>query len=527
MEHPHEQILDTRLRRRRACRDGANDNVDRLTDTGGSNTIQFNGVDSAHIWLARSGNDLVVSVIGGTTNITLTNYFVAGGTQVHAVQTANQALFLKYTAPTNPALYTGSLLDLMTQAGAATPASTSAIPAAVTTAEASFWWTGQHATPTAGPIAPITAPEDAPITGTFAVQDQEDAALTYTFSAPANGTVTLALDTSGHATGNWTYTPKLYYVGPDSFQLTATDPGGRSVSQTVNVTLTAVNNTPTDVQLNGVSTPTVPLTDQAHPLNGKAPAINISTLTGVDHDANQSFTYSFGAGNDATLQSFFTISGNQLLLNASAPLDYYASYLNAAHQFGLKVTVTDQGDKSVTKPFTFTVNPAAVNYFYGNGTAQTINGTPSVNSIVGSTTAENIYTNGTSNYVNGGGGRDTIFGQSGTDTFVLGPDDAMVYAGSGQTRVDTGIGTNRIYAGDGSDSIYSYSSVTDYVTASTGQLTVVKKGTGSHEGECDQGDHDQLAPEDLGGGHEHRLRCDGLPVCAGVMCARVDDQAWC
>jgi len=83
----------------------------------------------------------------------------------------------------------------------------------------------------------VTTNEDTAATVTLAASDVDGDTLTYTAAAPANGTVTISGSTA-------TYTPNANYNGADSFVVTASDGKGGTVTQTVNVTVAAVNDAP-------------------------------------------------------------------------------------------------------------------------------------------------------------------------------------------------------------------------------------------------------------------------------------------
>ena len=80
--------------------------------------------------------------------------------------------------------------------------------------------------------------EDAARTITVSATDADGDALTYTVSAPAKGTASVV--------GNVvTYTPSKDYNGSDSFIVNASDGKGGTATQTINLTVTAVNDAPT------------------------------------------------------------------------------------------------------------------------------------------------------------------------------------------------------------------------------------------------------------------------------------------
>jgi VCBS repeat-containing protein len=86
----------------------------------------------------------------------------------------------------------------------------------------------------------VTTAEDIAVTGIVAASDIDGDALTYSVSTAAgHGTATI-----NPTTGTFTYTPAADYNGSDSFVVTATDASALSVEQTVNVTITPVNDVP-------------------------------------------------------------------------------------------------------------------------------------------------------------------------------------------------------------------------------------------------------------------------------------------
>lgn len=87
----------------------------------------------------------------------------------------------------------------------------------------------------------LTVLEDAAATNvTVTATDPDSDQLSYTVTTnPTKGTVT------GGANGAFQYKPNADANGADSFVVTVTDPDGLSVTQTVNVTITPVNDAPT------------------------------------------------------------------------------------------------------------------------------------------------------------------------------------------------------------------------------------------------------------------------------------------
>jgi hypothetical protein len=93
--------------------------------------------------------------------------------------------------------------------------------------------------PVAAPLSLDTA-EDVPAGGTLAASDLDGDALTFAiFDAPSHGTVTLGQG------GSFTYTPAPDYFGSDRFTFRASDGSAYSAAAAVDVTVAAVNDTPT------------------------------------------------------------------------------------------------------------------------------------------------------------------------------------------------------------------------------------------------------------------------------------------
>lgn len=81
----------------------------------------------------------------------------------------------------------------------------------------------------------VTTNEDTPVTFTVAATDPDSDALTFTASAPTKGAVTVG------ANGALTYTPNANANGADTFTVTVRDPDGLTDTQTINITITPVD----------------------------------------------------------------------------------------------------------------------------------------------------------------------------------------------------------------------------------------------------------------------------------------------
>lgn len=91
--------------------------------------------------------------------------------------------------------------------------------------------------PTLAATQAVTTAEDTKTTITVSATDPNNDTLTYSNSNPSKGTLTV----SGNS---YTYTPNANYNGADSFTVTVSDGKGGTVTQTVNITVTPVNDPP-------------------------------------------------------------------------------------------------------------------------------------------------------------------------------------------------------------------------------------------------------------------------------------------
>lgn len=178
-----------------------NAGIDSIVDASGTNRILVTGVTKDQVWLTRSGDDLKIGVIGGTTRVTVTGFFAATTpTLVREIATADASIFLKYAGGQT---YAGSLIEAMTAASATVPASTAAIPAGVASVRDGLWWTGGKAVPQLASQA-VTTVEDTTATGAVTAVDHDENIASYGVATQAtNGSVTV-----NAATGAWSYTPK-------------------------------------------------------------------------------------------------------------------------------------------------------------------------------------------------------------------------------------------------------------------------------------------------------------------------------
>ncbi len=105
-----------------------------------------------------------------------------------------------------------------------------------------------------------TSLEDSPASGKITASDPDGDPLTFSKATdPAHGTVIVNLD------GNYTYTPNPDYNGPDSFTVMVSDGKGGTITVTVNITVSAMNDAP-------VITPENKTSPEDSPASGKITA---------------------------------------------------------------------------------------------------------------------------------------------------------------------------------------------------------------------------------------------------------------
>lgn len=161
-------------------------------------------------------------------------------------------------------------------------------------------------------------------------------------SGPSHGTVILNRD------GSFRYTPQSNYNGSDSFRYSVWDGARQSSTVAVNLTVTPVNDAPTDITLFGGTVPeNVPLGTQ------------IGWFTTQDPETTTGFTYAL-SGEGAEVLEMFNVN----YVRTKAGLDY-----ETKRAYALRVRTTDSGGLSYEHDFVITVTnvneaPTAVDDSY-------------------------------------------------------------------------------------------------------------------------------------------------------------------
>jgi Ca2+-binding RTX toxin-like protein len=310
---------------------GAATGVDEITDSEGPNRIVFFEVARDRLWLTQSGNDLVVRVIGGGSQVTVRDYFAGPASAMREIFVGSDALFLRRAGSISDA---SSLIARMS--AAPVPASVAAVPADIAALLDSLWVAGGVSVPVVADqsvsLSEMAEPDQVvSVSGSVGATDIDENIIGYSLvTAPQKGW--LALDGS---TGNWTYTPNLYANGSDSFVIRVGDSDGQTADQTVSVAIAAVNSRP----LFASDQPSLSIDENA------AAGTVLGTLVATDPDGNALRFLDLPETSPFSISSAGVIS-----LKPGSALDY-----ETASSFTIAVQVTDE-QLTAVREFSVAVN---------------------------------------------------------------------------------------------------------------------------------------------------------------------------
>jgi VCBS repeat-containing protein len=200
-----------------------------------------------------------------------------------------------------------------------------------------------NATPTADAASPSIA-EDTPTAITLTGHDADDDDLTFTIvTGPTHGTLGSIgapnCAAANDCTASVTYSPAANYFGPDSFTYKVNDGTVDSAPATVSITVTSVNDTPTDIALSNTSV-----------AENQPSGTAVGDLSTTDADTADTHTYTLVAGVGSSGNASFQIVDNHLQTAASLNFEGQPSY-------AIRVRTTDNGSPNLffEKQFTITV----------------------------------------------------------------------------------------------------------------------------------------------------------------------------
>jgi hypothetical protein len=254
-----------------------------------------------------------------------------------------------------------------------------------------------------------------------------------------------------------------------SIRVKTTDQGGLSFEKQLNIAVSNVNETPTNLALSNN-------TVAENQIIGTV----IGNLSSTDPDTGNTFTYSLVSGTGATDNSLFTISGNQLKTNSVFDFETKNSY-------SIRVQTRDQGGLTYQKQLTINISNLTDNTITGTANTNNITTTNDkdiIDAVAGNDTITSVFTNLQQNdNINGGLGTDTLIITGGTSansliinannttnqignitgTTVLGFErfDLSSFTGNvnftgidGNDWIKGGSGTGNLSGGKGNDSLY-------------------------------------------------------------------------
>jgi ELWxxDGT repeat protein len=225
--------------------------------------------------------------------------------------------------------------------------------------------------------------------GTLSTTDPDEGdSFTYSLVSGTGDTDNAAFNILGstlRATSGFDFETKNSY----SVRIRSTDQGGLFTEKIFTITVTNVNETPTDIALSANSIAE----------NAGANA-TVGTLSTTDPDASNSFTYSLVSGTGDADNTAFNISGNTL--RATSGFDF-----ETKNSYSVRIRSTDQGGLFTEKVFTITVT--------------NVNETPTDIALSATSIAENAGANATVGTLST---TDPDVGNTFTYTFVSGTGDA-------------------------------------------------------------------------------------------------------
>jgi VCBS repeat-containing protein len=252
---------------------------------------------------------------------------------------------------------------------------------------------GANDAPTDIAITASSVPENSAINtvvGDFSTTDLDTGdTFTYTLVAGAGSTNNASFNISGtqlrtSASFNFENTPSF------SIRVRSTDAGGLFFEKVFTITVTNVNEAPTDIALS------------ANTIGENLP-INtvIGNFSTTDPDAGDTFTYTLVAGAGSTDNGSFNINGNQLQSSAVFDFETKSSY-------SIRVRSTDAGSLNFEKVFTITIvnnNDAPTDIALSNSSVAE---NSAINTVVGnfSTTDQDVGNTFTYTLVAGAGSTD-------------------------------------------------------------------------------------------------------------------------
>jgi subtilisin-like proprotein convertase family protein len=192
-------------------------------------------------------------------------------------------------------------------------------------------------------LSPSSVAENQPANTTVGTLSSTDPnvgdTFTYTLVAGTGSTDNASFNISGsslRSSASFNFEVKSSY----SIRVRSTDAGGLFFEKVFTVSVTDVNETPTDIALSSSAV------DENQAIN-----TTVGTLSTTDPDTGQTFTYTLVAGTGSTDNASFNISGNALRTSAVFDFETKSSY-----SIRLRTTDSGTGNLFFEKVFTISVN---------------------------------------------------------------------------------------------------------------------------------------------------------------------------
>ncbi len=276
---------------------------------------------------------------------------------------------------------------------------------------------------------------------TVSASDEEGSTLTYTLT----GTDASSLSIS--SAGVLTFDTAPNYESKSSYSITVNvSDGTNTTSQALALTITDVNEAPTDIALSGSS------------VAENSAGASFGTLSTTDQDASESFTYSITGGTDAA--SFEIGSSNVLKFKSSV-----AANFESKSSYSVSVTSTDAGSNTYAETLTVSIT--------------NVNEAPSFTTSTASTQAENSTAVLTVSASDPESGSLTYSLGSGNDTakFSITSAGVLTFNRAPDYEIPSYLNENNVYLvtilvsdGTSSTTLVHYVTITD-VTEATGLET--------------------------------------------------------
>jgi Ca2+-binding RTX toxin-like protein len=198
------------------------------------------------------------------------------------------------------------------------------------------------------------------------------------------------------ALGTLKYQGNLNFNGADTLTVLSTDSSATPLTDTdtVSLTISPVNDAPTDINLSATNV------NENVPINTA-----IGTFATIDLDNNSGFTYSFVVGAGDNDNNSFSINGDRLVINDSPDFESRSTY-------SVRVRSTDAGGLFFDKVSVITVNDLINNNVIGTSGNDTLFATNEIDNIQALDGDDSIFATvanlQSSDVFDGGNGKDTF-----------------------------------------------------------------------------------------------------------------------